>query len=94
MRINLNESIKVKLTDWGKEIYYHRYDMINEFCNKIICKPSFPKEDADGYTEFTLWDFMHLYGEYMIMGAPEVIEPIEIIYETDMKGNWEKNETN
>ena len=84
MRININESIKVKLTDWGKEIFYHRYDEINEFWHKIVCKPSFPKEDADGYTEFILWDFMHLYGNYMVMGKPEVIKPLEIVYETDI----------
>ena len=30
IRINLNEPIKVKLTDLGKKIYYHQYDEINQ----------------------------------------------------------------
>jgi len=81
IRINLNELIKVKLTDWGKEIYYHQYDKTNQFAGREICKPKFPKEDENGYTEFQLWCFMELYGECMGMTLPNVIEPLEIIYE-------------
>jgi hypothetical protein len=81
VRINLNESIKVKLTEWGKEIYYHQYDKTNQFAGREICKPKFPKEDENGYTEFQLWCFMELYGECMGMTLPNVIEPLEIIYE-------------
>ena len=81
IRINLNEPIKVKLTDWGKEIYYHQYDRINEHLGKEIHKPEFPKEDENGYTEFQLWRFMELYGRYMGMVSKNVIEPLEIVYE-------------
>ena len=81
IRINLNEPIKIKLTDWGKEIYYHQYDRINEHLGKEIHKPEFPKEDENGYTEFQLWRFMELYGRYMGMVSKNVIEPLEIVYE-------------
>ena len=81
IRINLNEPIKVKLTDWGKEIYYHQYDRANQIAGREICKPKFPKEDENGYTEFQLWCFMKLYGEHMGMTMPNVIEPLEIVYE-------------
>lgn len=81
IQINLNEPIKVKLTDWGKEIYYHQYDRINQIAGREICKPKFPKEDENGYTEFQLWYFMELYGEHMGMTQPNVIEPLEIICE-------------
>lgn len=81
IRINLNEPIKVKLTDWGKEIYYHQYDRINQIVGREACKPSFPKEDENGYAEFQLWCFMELYGECMGMTLPNVIEPLEIVYE-------------
>ena len=80
IRINLNEPIKVKLTDWGKEIYYHQYDRINQIAGREVCKPSFPKEDENGCAEFQLWYFMELYGEYMGITLPNVIEPIEIVY--------------
>lgn len=81
IRINLNEPIKVKLTDWGKEIYYHQYDSINQIYGREICKPSLPKEDENGYVKFQLWCFMELYGMHIGMTLPNVIEPIEIVYE-------------
>lgn len=80
VRINLNEPIKVKLTDWGKEIYYHQYDRINQIAGREICKPKFPKEDENGYTEFQLWCFIELYGMHMGMTLPNVIEPLEVVY--------------
>ena len=80
IRINLNELIKVKLTDLGKEIYYHQYDWINQITGKEICEPQFPKEDENGYTEFQLWRFMELYGKHIGMTLPKVIDPIEIVY--------------
>ncbi len=81
IRINLNEPIKVKLTDRGKEIYYHQYDRINQITGREICKPEFPKENENGYTEFQLWRFMELYGEHMGMTQQNVIEPLEMVYE-------------
>lgn len=81
IRINLNETVKVKLTDWGKVIYYRRFDSLNEFVERQICKSRLPKEDEDGYTEFQLWDFINMYGQYISMGAPNVIEPLEIVYQ-------------
>ena len=81
IRINLNESIKVKLTDWGKEIYYHQYDEINKIIGRELCKPKLPKEDENGYTEFLLWEFISLYGKYIDMALPSVIKPLEIVYE-------------
>lgn len=86
IRINLNEPIKVKLTDYGKGIYYHRYDRINQIAGTEICKPEFPKEDENGYTEFQLWCFMELYGEHMGMTLPNVTEPLEIVYERRADG--------
>lgn len=81
IRINLNEYIKVRLTDLGKEIYYHQYDRLNQSVGREICKPRFPKEDENGYTEFQLWCFIELYGMHMGMTLPNVIEPLEIVYE-------------
>lgn len=79
--INLNEPIKVKLTEWGKEIFYHQYDRANEIIGREVCKPSLPKEDENGYTEFQLWEFIELYGTHMGMTLPNVIEPLEIVYD-------------
>lgn len=79
IKINLNDMIKVKLTNFGKTIYRHQCEEINAVTGSKICKIEYPTEDEDGYAEFQLWDFMQLYGRYMSMGSPNVIEPLEII---------------
>ena len=91
IRINLNEDVKVHLTDLGKEIYYHQFDELNQKYGRIVCKPSFPKEDVDGLTQFQLWVFIKLYGDYIGMMKPNVIYPLEIIYELPKDGGtWVK----
>ena len=75
--LNLNDTIKVKLTDHGKDIYYHRFDNLIETGVKFT--PKMPKVDADGYTKFQLWDFIQLYGQHIDMIKPNVIEPINIV---------------
>lgn len=78
--INLNEHIKVKLTDYGKDVYYHQFDHINNCYGREVCKPFMPKTDKDGYTSFQLWEFIHIYGSHIGLGFKNVIEPLEIVY--------------
>lgn len=70
--INLNERVKVKLTELGEVIYYRKYH-------------HFPKKDESGYTEFPLWSFMNLYGNHIGIGPTSynVIDPIEIVFENE-----------
>lgn len=72
VRINLNENVKFKLSEYGKEIYRHRFEYNRE-----------PELDDDGYMEMQLWVFMNIFGEHMIMGISEVVKPLEIIYELE-----------
>lgn len=97
MRLNLNDEIKVKLTEHGKDIYYHQYDRLNTAFGREVCKPKYPKVDENGYTTFQLWCFMELYGVHMGMTLPNVIEPLDIVFdaptiETERKkGEWTKD---
>lgn len=77
-KLNLNCIIKVKLTDYGKDIFYHQYDELNKKYGYIINKPRFPDVDSDGFSQFQLWYFMHVYGKHMMLAAPEVINPLNI----------------
>lgn len=79
-KINLNETIKVKLTPYGAEIYYKQFDEVNKQRGREICKPQMPQIDKDGYTEFQLWHFIELYGQHIGMCKPNVIEPLDIVY--------------
>lgn len=62
--VNLNEHIKVKLTETGKEVFRKYYNNI----------PYSLHIDDDGYAEFQLWDFMHIFGSDMRMAGPLVCE--------------------
>lgn len=94
MRLNLNDNIKVKLTEHGKDIYYHQYDRTNLLLGREVCKPSYPKVDEDGYTTFQLWCFIELYGIHMGMTLPNVIEPLDIVFDAPTieperkRGKW------
>ena len=70
MKINLNEIVKVKLTDCGKKIFYMHYSN-----SKIVLE-----KDKEGYSEFQLWELMNIFGEYMGLGFKECFDPLEIIY--------------
>lgn len=77
--INFNDQIKVKLTPLGVEIYYHQYDDLNESIKKnggTPLEPRMPQIDKDGYTKFTLWHFMELYGQHI--GMCNVVSPLYI----------------
>lgn len=87
IKINLNDFIKVKLTETGKEIFNHRFDELNEKLKKEAYKNIPLEEDENGYTEFQLWDFMQIYGSYMYFAGPTVIDPFEIIYPTWQAGD-------
>lgn len=41
VNINLNDFVKFKLTDKGKDIYYHQYDEINALWGRQIAKPHY-----------------------------------------------------
>ena len=79
MKINLNDRIKVKLTDYGKQIYYRMLEDVFYQTGFKSNEPHFPEVDADGYTTFQLWQFINIYGNHMKMTSPEVICPLEII---------------
>ena len=83
-KINLNDTVRFKLTDFGKDIYYHQFDELNEeLKTKGISpfKPEMPKVDADGFTSMQLWCFIELYGSHIGMARPNVIEPLDIYFE-------------
>lgn len=80
-KLNLNSMIKVKLTDYGKGIFYHQYDELNKYlikCGGSPIGPRIPDVDSEGYSQFQLWDFMYVYGKHMMMGAPNVIDLLSI----------------
>lgn len=85
-KLNLNDRVKVKLTPYGAEIYFHQFDELNKVLSAKGAKPvnpHMPKIDEDGYTSFQLWDFIHLYGEYINIGKQNVITDMNFYISDD-----------
>lgn len=58
--VNLNDYVRVKLTDYGEaHLKMVRYSK---------------KPNADGIYQFMLWDLMYIFGPKMILGGPAVFE--------------------
>ena len=84
---NINDYVKVKLTEKGKYIYYHRFDDINEENlkggYKTIINPIELEYDDEGYTEFQLWHLMEIFGKHLFNGC-------NIPFETTIKFKGEQ----
>lgn len=81
--INLNEYVKVKLTDYGKDIFYHQFDDVIEVAKRKGGKPpepSMPRVDEEEYTSFQLWYLMQLFGPHIGIAMPQPFD-INIVYE-------------
>ena len=61
IEINLNDEIKVQLTEHGEEILLKHYNW-----SEVI--------DKEGYRKFQLWDFINIYGKHIYHGSKQVIK--------------------
>lgn len=79
LEINLNEEIKVKLTNKGKELLIQNYMITtNEPCSEV--KEYIEKHiDEEGYYHTQLWCFMDNLGGHIYMGNENLIEDNNII---------------
>jgi len=83
---NINESVKVKLTDFGRTKLKERHDKLYRWYKDNGHSDSIPKyvapvEDNDGYSEWQLWCLMEALGEHVHMGCNHPFET-EILIST------------
>jgi len=81
VRINLNASVRFKLTDAGLEMYRRQYDDVISLYPQIGLKRPEPKLDSEGFVSMQLHQFMSVFGPHLIPGKPVPIERLEIIYD-------------
>jgi hypothetical protein len=67
IRFNINNYVKVKLTDYGKSIIANNKYVLTHY-----------KEDDDGWSKWQLWELMSVFGDYVSLGR-EVPFDTEII---------------
>lgn len=79
---NINDKIKVKLTEHGKAILRNEVaDTMRKLKNLNLPDDYFPyPEDEDGYTEFQLWNFMRIFGSHFWNGCPPILDTNKIIF--------------
>ena len=84
-KLNFNSIVKVKLTPFGADIFYHKYDELIKEHPKLAdtMKPKMPQIDKEGFTEFQLWHFIELYGNYIGMCKKSVVEDINFYINED-----------
>lgn len=75
---NLNFYIKVRLTKDGKRVYQEYYAYYN-------CDAPRLKFDDEGYVEFQIHDFMHIFGKRLFMGAAL---PCDTNCKIQVKDDW------
>jgi hypothetical protein len=69
MLFNINEKVKVKLTDKGRAIHREHWAPFSS-----TDYPYSPPKEIDGWTEFQLWDLMAIFGEHIVMGVEPPFE--------------------
>ena len=71
MKFNINDYVKVKLTDYGREIHKEKY--VNLFQSVSYTYKYTPSiEDSEGYSIWQLWDLMNIFGPYLSMGMTKL----------------------
>ncbi len=78
--ININNKIQVKLTDFGKSILDEEIYRLKQVSG-VPDNYTLYETNDNGYTEFQLWQFINIFGDYLYNGAIPVIENNEILVE-------------
>lgn len=78
MKVNTNDTVKVKLTPIGIDIINKEKEKFKEYgcLTDFIFIP-----DEEGYTTFELWEFMNIFGKYFHIGLDIKDSPIEFNFE-------------
>lgn len=63
--VNMNDEVKVKLTDFGREVLNFRF-------KELGIKGVVIREDKEGYYTTQLHDLMYTFGKYMYMGNSNI----------------------
>ena len=83
---NTNSTVKVKLTELGKQMLEKHHNEFWSSHGNLNEHPYEPYEtDADGYTKFQLWSLMYQLGKYCILGCELPFDTIILIDDKDLR---------
>jgi len=72
MMFNVNNTVRVQLTPFGRERYREDYKELTKRYPE-----SLPSEDADGWSEWQLWDLMATFGRYFHLSMGDSRSPFK-----------------
>ena len=73
MKFNINNPIKIKLTDKGREIIKKRHEDFWSQRNADIEFKPWP-EDEDGWSKQQMYNVFHVFGDYLTVGREPPFE--------------------
>ncbi len=81
MKLNINDSVKVKLNDHGREILKQQHELLfKDIPRYRVFVP--PREDEQGWSTWQMWDLMQSFGPHIRLGAEVPFETeIELVIE-------------
>lgn len=81
IKYNVNNRIKVKLTEYGKSILEREVAATMSMLKTLNFTDEYSPypEDDDGYTEFQLWNFMRIFGNHFEAGSHLIVENNELV---------------
>jgi hypothetical protein len=82
MKFNINSTVKVRLTDHGRQVHKEMWLMAFSGLNWPY-KP--PIEDEEGYSSWRLWILMKMFGSEFKLGAKPCFEDEIEIPDTEVK---------
>ncbi len=69
MIFNVNDYVKVKLTDHGKAMLRADHALLWMDRDEPPYEFKLPEEDTEGWSRWHLWDLMHRFGKHIYLGA-------------------------
>lgn len=74
-QMNLNEFVWVKLTPAGRQQYEKQFSSLPEKMKGTV--KTTPEVDRHGFSQFSLWNLMNIFGEKLFNGSRPDEHPFE-----------------
>ena len=66
IKFNINEMVRVRLTDYGRKIDRERFEKIKADTGHSLSYK--PKKESDGWSRWQMWVLMETFGEHCTWG--------------------------
>lgn len=75
MPFNINDYVRVRLTDFGRKVHRERFRKLNaQIPLHADLKYTPPKEDENGWSEWQMWCLIDTFGEHVGMCKEQPFE--------------------